>query len=520
MDHANLADEQAYGLIRDRRSELFAIEDEFTINPSETSLRQRILRGEAAEISDLDLVDCLEIAAENSRTYQDQKENLYRAALDLARERFNYSWIESGDGDARISGTGGEADSQSFGGGYSMARLLGSGATVVLDIGLSFLKLVGSGDGFDAVSDLGASVTQPLLRGFGRRIVTEPLTQAERNLVYEVRSFERFRRTFSVDVTSRVYGILLQMNAVENETTNIEALQELRERNEALSLAGRLSDIQVDQARQDELRSRTRLLDEQQRLQRALDDFKFFLGLPIDADLGLDLATLAGLVEQGVEDSTLTEEVTVETALARRLDYMTSLDRVVDNERRVVIAADALRAGLTLDASVGHTSPSGRPASASVDDVTWTLGLDLDLPVERLPERNAYRAQLISLQAQVRSAQEQADGIRADLRDALRLLATTRQSYDINKTEIALAERRVESAQLSLDAGRADTRDLLEAQEDLLSAQNSATRSLIDYALARLNLFRDMEILVVDSSGVAPDLSLLSSNSSPESTNP
>ena len=52
-----------------------------------------------------------------------------------------------------------------------------------------------------------------------------------------------------------------------------------------------------------------------------------------------------------------------------------------------------------------------------------------------------------------------------------------------------------------LQAGRADTRDLLEAQEALLQAKNSASSSLIDYNLSRLALFLDMELLRVDENG-------------------
>ena len=50
---------------------------------------------------------------------------------------------------------------------------------------------------FLMVADVRFSVTQPLLRGSGSRIVYEPLTQAERDLIYEVRSFERYRRSFA-----------------------------------------------------------------------------------------------------------------------------------------------------------------------------------------------------------------------------------------------------------------------------------------------------------------------------------
>ena len=43
------------------------------------------------------------------------------------------------------------------------------------------------------VSTLSLDVIQPLLRGAGWAVTLEPLTQAERNLLYAVRDFARFR---------------------------------------------------------------------------------------------------------------------------------------------------------------------------------------------------------------------------------------------------------------------------------------------------------------------------------------
>jgi len=508
-EYAQEADDDAYALIDGHRARLFDIEDEFSIDPIEGSLRQRILDGEENSVDQLGLLDCLEIAAENSRDFQARREDLYRSALALARERFNYGWIESAGASGTAAGLGGDHTAQSFGVDGALTKLLGTGAVIVTDVGLSFLKLANTGDGFNAISDLGISVTQPLLRGFGKQIVEEPLTQAERNLVYEVRSFERFRRTFSVDVTSRVYRILQQMNTLENEKLNIESLEILRSRNEALSIAGRQSDIQVDQARQDELRSRNRLLDVQRNLNQLLDEFSLFLGIPIGSDLSVSVATLAGLIEAGVEDLGLTEEEVVETGLTLRLDYLTTLDRVVDADRQVNITADALRAGLSVSGSVRHLSTSGQPGSLNADQTAWSLGLDLDLPIGNLPQRNAHRLARIDLQASERRVVEEADEIRVDLRDSMRLVSTRQQSYEISSVSVKLAARRVESARLSQQAGRASTRDLLEAQEDLLGAQNDATQALVDYALSRLELYRDMEILVVDADGVRPDHSLI-----------
>ncbi len=499
--HRQEADDAVYALLAERREALAADAESFSIDPPEDSLRARLLAGEQPERA-FDILACLEVAAENSRSYRQRREALYLAALDLTLEQYRFAVQTSGTLGAAVFGSGGEAEGVQADAGFGMSRLLGSGALVVGDIGLDLFRNLLSSGGWNPRSSAGLTITQPLLAGFGRQVVTEPLTQAQRNVLYEVRNFERFRRTFAVDVATRVYRILQQADSLENERANYASLQALRERNEALARAGRLSEIQADQARQDELRARSRVIDARQRLDALLDDFKLFLGLPVDAPFEIDGRDLVELVETGLEALDLAEPVAVELALSLRLDHHTLLDRVEDAERRAAIAADALRAVLGVRFDVDAVSTEGKPLDFNSDGLDWRLGLDLSLPFERLPQRNEYRARLITLESARRAVQQSSDEITADLRESLRELDARRESFTIQTNSVMLAERRVESTRLNFDAGRAETRDLLEAQNALLEARNALTRALVDYRLAVLALYRDMELLRVDRGGL------------------
>jgi len=509
-DFHHEADREVYAILEQRREELLEQPDVFRIDPPDESLRVRILAGVTRpdEIQGLSLADCLAIAAENSREYQRRKEQLYLTALDLTLERFRFDNQYGGILAADANGVGNDGTTQSASAAGSLSRLLGSGAQILGGIGLSLAKDLASGSGWNTVSTLDLAVTQPLLRGTGRFVVREPLRQAERDVVYEVRSFERFRRTFGFDVAARVYRILQQMDRVANQESNFANLLDLRERNVALGESGRLSEVQVDQARQQELQARSSVISTRQQLQGLLDDFKLFLGLPIDAPIGIRREELVELIERGLVPVELDENVVVGLALAYRPDYLTAQDRVYDAERRVRIAADALRAGLELGADFFATSDDENPLKFRRANTSWGVDLTLDLPIQRVAERNAFRAAEIQLERERRNATEFADGIRADLRDALRELTARREDYEIQVNSVLLAERRIESARLNLEAGRALTRDLLEAQEDLVDAQNARTNSLIDYTLASLALYLDVGFLRLDESGltVAPEL--------------
>ena len=196
------ADAEVYALVQDRRDAVTGSELPFSIQPPDDSLRQRLMRGDGLDdprIGNLSFEQCLEIAAENSRSFQSQKEQLYLSALDLTLEQWRFGTIFSLGGGAGASGNGFDDGSTSIDADGSASKLFGTGGRVVTNIGASLFRAIGTGDGWDALSNLGVSFTQPLLRGSAREVVMEPLTQAERNLVYAVRNFElRFRRLQSL----------------------------------------------------------------------------------------------------------------------------------------------------------------------------------------------------------------------------------------------------------------------------------------------------------------------------------
>lgn len=501
------ADKEVYALIDARRDSMFAREAGFNIEADPESLRQRILAGEVTELSAVSLTQCLEIAAENSRDYQAAKESLYRSALTLTLARWRYTSIWSLDGGATLDGDGNGATDASGGADLGMSKLLGTGATVVSNIGLSMFRAVNTGDGWDAVSDASLSITQPLLRGAAREVVMEPLTQAERDLVYSVRDYESFRRDFVLDITAEYFSILLTMDRLLNEQANFNALSNLTEYNQQQYEAGRLSRLDLDEARQERLNSETALLQLQQDLGRQVDNFKITLGLPVETQLGLDTDALAQLGALAGEDVlNLEERGVIAIGLQRRLDLLNQLDALVDAERRVRIAENALRAGLDLSSSVSASSEEGQPLAFNRDNLSWTFGISFDLPIDNLDDRNVYRRSVIELQSAIRSTEQLNDRITADLSDRLRQTRSAKDRYEIQRVNVEINKRRVRNAALQLESGRSrDTFSVLRAQASLLDSQNRTSSALLEFALARLNLYRDLELLEFTPQGIVVD---------------
>jgi outer membrane protein TolC len=486
----------------------------------------------------LTLIDALTAAAAGNRDFQARKEEVYRAALalDLEQDAFRASF--SGQLQALLGTTNPGGDDRVSGVVYSgeagVSQKLQSGATATVRLAVDLAQLL-TQDGASARAFLAdATVTVPLLRGAGRHIVREPLTQAERNVVYAIHTFERFKQTFAVQVANDYLGVLRQQDEVRNAIDNYRSLSAAARRARRLADAGRLPEIQVDQASQDELRARSRWIVARLGYTRRLDNFKLLLGLPPDARIELDPAELQVVrgrfahllnapVQPGADapesgdptagepavDSAFPEEAEMtHAALDNRFDLRTATARVADAQRRVVVAADALRAGLTLTAA-GSSGGRRGVASAGGEDVDIRLRegvysglLRLDLPWQRTAERKAYRESLISLEVAVRDLQRLEDDVKLQVRNALRSRHEARETVAIQTEAARLAGRRVASIDLFLQAGRAEIRDLLEAQEALVSAQNALTAALVSYRIAELDLQRDTGLLQVDANGL------------------
>jgi outer membrane protein TolC len=491
------------------------------------------------------LLDALQVAAKNSREYQTQKEFVYLSALDLDFEcdqfRDTFSGLLEGAFQTDRSGPDPVSDRTSSAV-AGLTRRFGSGAELAAAIGIDLVALLSQ----DRVDSRGvfadATVAIPLLRGSGKHIVLEDLTQAERNVIYAIYGFERFKRVFAVDVASAYLDVLRQLDSIQNAEEQYEGLVRTTWRAKRHGDAGILDQIEVDQAVQSELSARSSWIRAQQQYEQQLDSFKQTLGLPTDANIELDREELSRLVQAVTDtmlaktdmsggamadritgDATVTlvppgrgtpgpyelnEEEAVALALANRLDLRISQGAVDDRKRKVVVAADQLRAEATL---FGSASAGGRRGSGSATlpnsqldfyEGQYSADMSIDLPFERTAERNLYRASLIDLEGAVRDLQEIEDAVKQDIRDGLRNLLEDRENLFIQSDAVRLAKGRVRSTELSQEAGFVEIRDLLEARDDLLSAQNSFTGAVVSYRIGELSIQRDMGLLLVDENGL------------------
>lgn len=505
------ADRQVYDILEKANETVTGDRKVERIERPADTLRERLLaQVEQGAPLLLRLNESLDIAAENSREFQRQKEQLYTVALALTRTVHDFSWRFGAGATGVISGVADQNASVALSEDLRASQNTLAGPRIVASFVNTFLRSITSGGGWDASSILGLSLTQPLLRGASAHIIREPLTQAERNVIYQVRDYERFRSSFAVRVVSEYYRLLEQRQNLDAEAANRASLTLSRQRIEAMAEAGRSTAIDVGRARQSEFSAQNREIDAKARLEASIDQFLLTLGLPTDAPAEVDLLELERLQRMAIEEVDIDEETAIAIAFSRRLDYRNVRDEVEDAVRRVEVARDALRSTFDFTGVLEVPTEPDKPFRFDWSRVQWRAGFDLELALDKLVERNAYRTALISLDAAIRAREQFEDEIKQDVRDALRTLRRAVASYRIQTNAVELAEQRVESTRDFFEAGDrgVTTLDVLDAQQSLLDAQLAQMSARVSYAVARLRLLLTLDGLVLEPKGLRFDPAL------------
>ena len=525
------ADAEAYSLIAEKRGQVPGMTADISIEPREapdfadlpmSDLSYDYL-GDAKDseigMYVLSLNGALDLAIKHSRSYQSQKESLYRQALQLSEQRHVYDPIFSGSvssdirwstRDEVLTGVNNlthvditSLTSGSVATGLGVSKMMKGGGRMAVSLTSNFFEfLSGRGTGDSATSVLLGTFTQPLLQGRGRKIAMENLTQSERNLLYSLRDFTRFRKEFSVQITAEYYNVLRNKDSVNNNYLSYQSFQTSLEREKAFQAEGLKTPGQVARLEQSTLSSESSWTRSINTYQASLDRFKISLGIKTDTPLVLNDIELEQLATGELLTPGLELAEAVELALVTRLDLYTQIDEILDAERKIVIAANGMQPRMDLLISGRYNSKDGNRVSAlDFQRHDYTVGVDLELPFDRKSDRNNYRNSLINLEVARRSADALVDNVKLDVRNGWRDLGQANRDYDISVLSVDINTKRLEEEKLKEELGEGNILDLIDAQNALTNAQTAFTGSLVQQRITLLEFWRDVGVLYVHDNG-------------------
>ena len=457
---------------------------------------------ETAGAQRLGLPDVLAFAVEHAPEYRREKEELFLSALDLLREKHLWGPRFFATFGSEVRGTPEAGDHDQvldLFSRLSVSQRLPYGGSVSAGALANYVNQLRSAsdtedpDTQDAAID--ASITLPLLRGAGR-VAQEDLIQAERNLIYAAREFERFRRQFLVDVSTRYFDLLRGLNEIGNLERQLANFQWLSARINALAKAGREPLFEVQRAQQQELFAANNLSNRRESFAADLDRFKILIGMPIEQQLVLDRSVI------DVPDLELDAQAAVRVAQQYRLDLQTRRDQVADAHRRMAIARNNLLPDLDFNASVALPTDSDKDIAGvdlSTGDGSYSAGLTLSSELDQQTERIDHRRAVIGYEQARRDYEVNLDEVASEVRSSIRQIARARFTLENQNINITLAEKRLRGVLLRLRT--LGPRDFIEAQEDLLEARTRRDEAERDLRVSILNYLLSTGQMRIDPQG-------------------
>jgi hypothetical protein len=480
----------------------------------------------------------LQLSLINSRTYQFHLEQLYVQALPVTLQRFNLGptfvaglfpttgfpkgSLAANPSDsfayANRSAPGGQRSGLNLGAvaGFGKAfswggQIVGSFASSVV---FNFLSKNAAQPNVSSLLPL--TYVQPLLAGAGRAVNLEPLTLAERTLIYEVRNFARFRQQYvpyifgvaqPVDNEGTAnapdigyLNVIQQLQDIENDQQTLTSFQRFFTLyKQSLGGGSGISQLQVDQMEQQVQNTRQLLYGDEKTYRDTLEQFRQQIGIPPDVPVVLDrgmfwpirkvffeieawsklddkvrdnddlerfvdkLPLLADVIVDGrpvigyYAKANLREDVQLaaeRVALENRFDLMNARAQLYDTWRQYAVTANALKGIFTLTTTNTYSTPATttNPMGFLDQARNFQLVVQTELPLIRMTQRNAYRLAIVTYRRQQRILMNAEDSLKYSIRTQIRNLVLLGQTWEIQKRLLLLTLRQRDNAQRQISA--------------------------------------------------------------------
>ena len=318
----------------------------------------------------------------------------------------------------------------------------------------------------DRAANTVLTFSQPLLRGFGPELDTQPLRRARFQERINRRAF-RDRVASILDSAVFAYRGVLRAGrrlAIARET--LERAQRQLEINRALVEAGRMAPQDLVQTEAAVADREYALTDAENGLERANSN----LVNTLDLEEGVRIVPRE---ESPIEPERPDLEKSLKTAFARRTDWLAAEIGMELARMGLRSAENALLPDLSLSAQASHSSGSDR--------TDWSGGLNLTVQLQDDGPRRALVRARNSLRRAEMALAERRQSIRIQVRRSVHDVAVALRQIDLAREARELAERKLDVERRKLQQGLSSAFQLSRFEDDLATAQGREVDAVVRY---------------------------------------
>ncbi|MEC9147864.1 MAG: TolC family protein [Planctomycetota bacterium] len=470
----------------------------------------------------LRMEDAYRLALLHSREYQTENENLFLSALNVSEQRFGFEsrlFLPSATGFTSSGNTTRLTNNESL----SLRKVGIAGSSLLVSFANDLVWTFPGSVSPTVGTIFSWSFSQPFLRGAGRDVVLEDLTQSERRFLAAIRSLERYRREFFLAITTEgnsYLNLLQRQQAIRIREANVATQRSVVAQFKALVEAGRINNQQLQFTQSSLYRAQEGLLRLKNQYQFSVDSYKVDLGLPPDLQVVIDDNMLDQFQLVDVEMTERQNRIT-QLQEATGNTILTLLDLRQDRSEELGIQIGAVEynaSGFRVEAPPAAAMPWSKELVEGLQAVLVHLDVADEIHSEimenSLPQA---RRDIQRLEAKIGERLESLSGLRGNLEAT----SSSEGEYAIEpevlsdeqleqtpeelKNYVVLVEQRLQRFQETLDQARSEVLFLINSGEELTPVaratylQGDVTNKIPTYLRELSGLFLELTLIQVEA---------------------
>ncbi|MEC8800794.1 MAG: TolC family protein, partial [Planctomycetota bacterium] len=470
----------------------------------------------------LRMEDAYRLALLHSREYQTENENLFLSALNVSEQRFGFEsrlFLPSATGFTSSGNTTRLTNNESL----SLRKVGIAGSSLLVSFANDLVWTFPGSVSPTVGTIFSWSFSQPFLRGAGRDVVLEDLTQSERRFLAAIRSLERYRREFFLAITTEgnsYLNLLQRQQAIRIREANVATQRSVVAQFKALVEAGRINNQQLQFTQSSLYRAQEGLLRLKNQYQFSVDSYKVDLGLPPDLEVVIDDNMLDQFQLVDVEMTERQNRIT-QLQEATGNTILTLLDLRQDRSEELGIQIGAVEynaSGFRVEAPPAAAMPWSKELVEGLQAVL--VHLDVADEIHREIMENSLpqaRRDIQRLEAKIGDRLESLSGLRGNLEAT----SSSEGEYAIEpevlsdeqleqtpeelKNYVVLVEQRLQRFQETLDQARSEVSFLINSGEELTPVaratylQGDVTNKIPTYLRELSGLFLELTLIQVEA---------------------
>ena len=370
----------------------------------------------------------------------------------------------------------------------SLGQLFWTGATATasFDNPYNSTSIIGGSSNYWE-SSLGVTVTQPLLKNFGRENTDININISRFSKYASLEHFNTILLNTVTQVRNEYFKLYSLREQLQVAKTSLELARRILNDTKAQVAAGVLPAMEIINAEFGVYSREKDLIDAERAVSDEVDVLRLLLQIKEKGDIvTVDLprhdpyeVNEDSEIKRAMDRPDIKEQ-------RRNLDIAELQTRVFNTRLLPDLSFSASASLVGLD----HTYPRNIETLTSTDNPAWSLGLTLTYPLGNNAAENDYRKSRLKTEqtaVQIRSLEESAAN---DVKSAIRGIISSYKQIAVSERGRAYAEERLKSYLRRKDVGLATNKDVLDVENDLVAARNNQITAVVNYDNAITHLWQ------------------------------